>query len=120
MVVLFGMSVIRTTNRTFNGVKVSLTKHFLKRYAERMFNVDEKTSKTYIDMQANFNKLCKDISVRLDKCLDVTTEIPPDKLMLFSYKYIGTNMRFYKHNKVVMIADVKKDTYLFLTCYYEK
>lgn len=113
------MAIIRTTNLIFNGRSVIVTKHFLRRYAERMFNVDEQTSSAYIKLPINFAKIVKDSSVRIDKCVDVTHQISEQKLKYLREKYSCIRPKIYKHNHAILIATLKNNMHLFLTCYYE-
>lgn len=87
------------THELFGHNKPELTGHFFQRYAERVFNVPEKSSESWARTNYNRIRVVKDFYNRLKKAIIIRDK---DILDYYHKKY-GGDIQFLKHNKYIFV-----------------
>lgn len=94
------------THELFGHNKPELTGHFFQRYAERVFNVPEKTSESWARVNHNRIRIVKDFYSRLLKCkLLKLSEI--ENRDYYERKYGKDTVFLQNNNYVFVVRDYK-------------
>ena len=94
--------MLNKTHILFGNNTPRLSNHAFQRYAERIFNVDEKNSDAWARNGTNRIRVVKDFYNRLPKCEIINTNTL-DNIDYYRSRY-GNDVIFLKHNKYVFVV----------------
>jgi len=88
------------THELFGHDKPELSGHFFQRYAERVFNVPEKSSEIWARTNFNRIRIVKDFYDRLKKAVLVKNV----NILDYYHQKYGKDIQFLKHNKYIFVV----------------